>query len=331
MAPFNKAKLRERETSGKIRLALLAGLGFFLWACQSTPSAFISGKADPTFRFRPSQPIFVDLSETATPRDIQFRKLLVSEMNDQGFTLAEELSEDSLILFFTVRSESNTLMAFPGSPSGALYRIPNQQLKTTLQLYTIQDPTGHPVWEGHLEAKQETFDVHRKAAVSELVRKVGKNFEGTVPIQFYDPVRPEVEPEGLARLKEKVKALEGQMNQMGKKQPMVEEQPRDETSKAPLAVQSKRSPNTTDLIAACHNGESQACTELGFRYQTGNGVPKSFDKARAFYEKGCQNHNGRSCVNLGLMYLEGTGVVQDQDRAATLFKKGCKLGVSHAC
>ena len=82
-----------------IRLALLAGLGFFLWACQTTPSAFISGKADPTFRFRPSQPIYVDLSETATPHDIQFRKLLVSEMNDQGFTLAEELSEDSLILF----------------------------------------------------------------------------------------------------------------------------------------------------------------------------------------------------------------------------------------
>ena len=199
----------------RILLAHVASLAFLLAACEPvTHSVKISGRANHSFDFQQSQPIYVDISEDASARDVEFRELLVSEMQRQGLNVAEELSEDSLILFFSLDSGSASMMVLPGPPpASGLYQIPRRDQQIKLELYAIRDPRNRPVWQGSLDTKQETFDSLSAPAVSQLVRVMGVNFEGTVPVQLSDSDKPEVGKEELAELREQVQALERQMNE----------------------------------------------------------------------------------------------------------------------
>jgi TPR repeat protein len=80
---------------------------------------------------------------------------------------------------------------------------------------------------------------------------------------------------------------------------------------------------------ACDDGNSLACTNLGFIYERGEGVPKDLREAARLYKLGCRGSscaapNNLGCVNLGRFYRDGTGVDVDARRALQLFRDVCE-------
>jgi hypothetical protein len=82
------------------------------------------------------------------------------------------------------------------------------------------------------------------------------------------------------------------------------------------------------LTQLCMRGDMVGCNNLGFLYQTGQGVKKDYSRAAQLYEKSCNGGNAHGCFNLGLLYKTGTGVAQDYSRATALFRKAVKLDKS---
>lgn len=79
---------------------------------------------------------------------------------------------------------------------------------------------------------------------------------------------------------------------------------------------------------ACEAGNSLACTNLGFIYERGEGVPKELGEAVRLYKLGCRGSscaapNNLGCVNLGRFYRDGIGVTADPRRALELFRDVC--------
>ncbi|HKO58027.1 MAG TPA: hypothetical protein VJ276_19320 [Thermoanaerobaculia bacterium] len=79
---------------------------------------------------------------------------------------------------------------------------------------------------------------------------------------------------------------------------------------------------------ACDGGNSLACTNLGWMYERGIGVPLDYDAALRLYKKGCDGSsctasNNTGCLNLGRLYRDGTGVPVDQRRAFRIFRELC--------
>jgi TPR repeat protein len=54
---------------------------------------------------------------------------------------------------------------------------------------------------------------------------------------------------------------------------------------------------------------------MGDYYAEGNGVPKSYPKARAWYEKAAGAGNLDAMLTIGLLYANGRGVAQDDAKA----------------
>ena len=82
---------------------------------------------------------------------------------------------------------------------------------------------------------------------------------------------------------------------------------------------------------ACHGGEAQGCTNLGWMYEKGREVVQDEAKAVTLYQQGCDGGNARGCTNLGWMYAEGREVVQDEAKAVTLYQQGCDGGNAQGC
>jgi TPR repeat protein len=82
----------------------------------------------------------------------------------------------------------------------------------------------------------------------------------------------------------------------------------------------------------CTGGYLFRCFEVGFMYDTGQGVAKDASRAVVFYSKACDGDSGLTpeqdlaCSNLGLEYEHGTGVAQDFSKAVALFSKACDSG-----
>ena len=79
---------------------------------------------------------------------------------------------------------------------------------------------------------------------------------------------------------------------------------------------------------ACDDGNPLACTNLGFIYQNGHGVPIDLDAALRLYIRACDGsrcsgRNNLGCVNLGRLYRDGIGVKADPERAISLFREVC--------
>ncbi|MFO0594340.1 MAG: tetratricopeptide repeat protein [Myxococcaceae bacterium] len=118
------------------------------------------------------------------------------------------------------------------------------------------------------------------------------------------------------------------------------------------------------LTDGCQKGVAAACTNLGLKYATGNGVARDLVKAKALYEKACDGHDavgcnnlsnllagdpttlpralellasacslgaGVACGNLGGRALLGLGVPQNLARAKELLERGCALDAADAC
>jgi TPR repeat protein len=84
------------------------------------------------------------------------------------------------------------------------------------------------------------------------------------------------------------------------------------------------------LQKACERGNSESCLDLGFLFDTGQGVAKDNARAFALYSKSCDG-DPTSCGNLGVMYHDGRGVEADDSRAITLFSKACDAGNALSC
>src|SRR5207249_2762795 len=60
---------------------------------------------------------------------------------------------------------------------------------------------------------------------------------------------------------------------------------------------------------------------LGWRYQSGKGVPKDLKKAADLYQKAASKGNTLAQANLGWLYQNGEGVPKDLSKAAELYEK----------
>lgn len=83
--------------------------------------------------------------------------------------------------------------------------------------------------------------------------------------------------------------------------------------------------------AACDNGEAEACSNLGFLYERGLGVPADRDVALTFYQQACDGGSAAGCRNVAIFHESGTATAKDPAKAAALFQTACDAGGLDAC
>ena len=74
----------------------------------------------------------------------------------------------------------------------------------------------------------------------------------------------------------------------------------------------------------------EAQSNLGFMYDTGNGVKKDYKKALYWYEKAAEQGDAFAQNNLGVMFHNGFGVKVDYVRAKYWFQKAADQGNKNA-
>lgn len=72
-------------------------------------------------------------------------------------------------------------------------------------------------------------------------------------------------------------------------------------------------------------GHGPSCAWLGDRHRLGEGVPRSVERAREFYEKGVAAGDGASCRELGRIHEEGLEVPIDDARARELYESAAEI------
>lgn len=82
---------------------------------------------------------------------------------------------------------------------------------------------------------------------------------------------------------------------------------------------------------ACDLGDATSCHNLGVAYSLVEGATHDLPKAIQLFEKACAAGMAASCTNLGNFYLEGKGVKLDRQQAVELFKKACSGGSEKGC
>jgi hypothetical protein len=81
----------------------------------------------------------------------------------------------------------------------------------------------------------------------------------------------------------------------------------------------------------CKRNEGLGCTQLGFNYETGNGVEKNSERSYQFYKKACELGHARGCNNLGVSYRDGRGIEQNHAASFSSFQSACDGGHDGAC
>ncbi len=198
----------------KREIVLTLFLTSLVGACSSlTPGGYLSGRADQSFSFHPSQPIYVALPEPHTAREQGFRRVLVSEMRDVGLAVTDQLTQDTLVLFFRNNAETRNIIRIPGNL--AISRLPAQWQEIHLELYCIQEVKDPgPIWEGYLKVKIKTFNAQPGETIRPLLELVGKNYEGPTPIRIYTKTEPAPSNDEIERLEDKVKRLEERIDKL---------------------------------------------------------------------------------------------------------------------
>ncbi|MCB1395711.1 MAG: sel1 repeat family protein [Rhodobacter sp.] len=85
------------------------------------------------------------------------------------------------------------------------------------------------------------------------------------------------------------------------------------------------------FATGCEAGDLLACSQLGFRYELGEGAPLDMGRAQALYRQACDGGEPQGCSNLGEIYRSGLGVQQDVVEAVRLFQIGCDGQDAYAC
>lgn len=81
---------------------------------------------------------------------------------------------------------------------------------------------------------------------------------------------------------------------------------------------------------ACANGDGQACSALGLRYEDGLGIADDDAKALELFDHACALGAGTGCFHAGLMYGTGHGVARD-DREAQAWYARAEAAWSPGC
>ncbi len=85
-------------------------------------------------------------------------------------------------------------------------------------------------------------------------------------------------------------------------------------------------PASPDMAAAT----TTAAYELGKRYEHGDGVPQSYERALALYCDAARDGNAKAYFSLGWMFLNGRGVQHSDPIAVAWLKKAAEHGVAQA-
>ena len=80
---------------------------------------------------------------------------------------------------------------------------------------------------------------------------------------------------------------------------------------------------SADAVAdarACDRGDAQACSNLGVRFEAGDGVPQNADAAETLYGRACEAGEELACANLAALLPERGG---SNDDAIALLEGAC--------
>jgi uncharacterized protein len=81
---------------------------------------------------------------------------------------------------------------------------------------------------------------------------------------------------------------------------------------------------------AAGSGYARAQTSLGYMYDEGLGLPRDWAQARRWYEAAAAQGDARALNNLGFMYDQGRGVPQDFVQAMRLYRLSADQGFARA-
>ncbi|HBP87073.1 MAG TPA: tetratricopeptide repeat protein [Nitrospirales bacterium] len=299
----------------------------FLSACAfPTQGAHLYGKSNPDFTFDLSQPIYVSLSESATENDKAFLTLLVSEMKRLGLSVTNQLSQNTLVLFFALNSNSNAILApLPGN--AAISQLPRQWQEISLELFSLNhiDVQG-PVWSGNISVRRSEFQANPTGTVTSLLGLVGKNYEGPISAQPFSESQRRIATDEMAQGQQaQIQNLERRIGELENEQKKT-----GETSFS-TASQEKIPRVELALHETCYKRDTQACITLAERYLKGEEISADPQRAVQLYEHACAEQNGKACTHLGLLYYQGIGVPQDPSHAKILFRQGCRFKDKMGC
>ena len=85
--------------------------------------------------------------------------------------------------------------------------------------------------------------------------------------------------------------------------------------------------NLAELQKAAAAGNSEACLQLGFRYETGDGVDQDYARARTLYEEAAAAGVADAIYRLGKLHQDGLGVGSDPAYARDLYEVAALAGV----
>ena len=77
-------------------------------------------------------------------------------------------------------------------------------------------------------------------------------------------------------------------------------------------------------------GDAGAQADVGYAYETGDGVAKDINQAVYWYRKSAENGNMYGQANLGYWYYQGQGVAKDDKQAFYWNKKAADQGLARA-
>lgn len=89
--------------------------------------------------------------------------------------------------------------------------------------------------------------------------------------------------------------------------------------------------SASDDRLACEAGDQSACTSLGVRFDTGDGVREDSERALEILDAACRNGNADGCAEHATLVRDGRGTRRNLPRAARAFEKACDDGSQIGC
>ncbi len=80
------------------------------------------------------------------------------------------------------------------------------------------------------------------------------------------------------------------------------------------------------FLSAARAGHAGAQLQIGWHYEKGIGVPRSYAEAARWYRRSAEQGNSTAMKNLGTLYEQGWGVAEDWIEAAKWYQKSADLG-----
>jgi len=97
-----------------------------------------------------------------------------------------------------------------------------------------------------------------------------------------------------------------------------------------LAFQSATASEFDEMKALADQGDAVAQFNLGFMYESGNGVPENNAEAVEWYRKAAEQGISEAQYNLAHMYQNGEGVPENDSEAVKWYRKAADQGYSGA-